>query len=274
MRFGKLIIQNFRSFGNIPVEIDLSVPGLTLILGENLDDDDPDEKNGCGKSSIYESLVYVLFGKGMRTSRVNSLVNRINGKGLLVSLEITDGTVEYRITRGQKPTFHKLEIKTNQSKDWENITVDSSAALTEEVTKVLKMDYDLFRCVVVNSTRVDSFLSSDSNTQKSVTESLFSFGLLGDLAKLAKANREQAETFLSEEKGKIEQALANRQQMMDLLSNEKTKENNWDTKHTISLNEINKTIEQYSHINFKEELDKLKNIEKIMYTHQTEYGFH
>ena len=52
----KLIIRNFLSFGNNYTEIDLSVPGSTLINGENID---TNSANGAGKCVCGDTLINI-----------------------------------------------------------------------------------------------------------------------------------------------------------------------------------------------------------------------
>lgn len=46
LKFNKITLRNFLSFGNANTEIDLNVKGSTLIMGENLD---AISNNGAGK---------------------------------------------------------------------------------------------------------------------------------------------------------------------------------------------------------------------------------
>ena len=61
--FKKITLRNFLSFGNVPQSIDLNKDHLRVITGENKDkSENPDDKNGIGKSTIFEAIHYALFG--------------------------------------------------------------------------------------------------------------------------------------------------------------------------------------------------------------------
>lgn len=69
--YEKLVVQDFLSIGNAPVEIDFH-PGMNLITGENLDN--PERRNGIGKCvdenteidiQIEDTTVLVNFRKNL-----------------------------------------------------------------------------------------------------------------------------------------------------------------------------------------------------------------
>ena len=62
--FNKIIIRNFLSIGE--AEIDFRNLGYVLVLGKNLNVDDNALSNGSGKSSIFESMSWVLTGETVR----------------------------------------------------------------------------------------------------------------------------------------------------------------------------------------------------------------
>ena len=93
IHFRNLTFQNFLSAGNRPVEIQLDTTKTTLIHGTN----------GSGKSTILDAICYGLFNKPFRKVNLPQLVNTQNKKGLLVSLEFSIGSNEFRVERGQKP---------------------------------------------------------------------------------------------------------------------------------------------------------------------------
>lgn len=71
---------------------------LNLIVGNN----------GVGKSSIFYALYYVLFGKTHNTKTLNSLINTVNNKELLVELDIIINDIFYKIIRGISPNVFEI----------------------------------------------------------------------------------------------------------------------------------------------------------------------
>ena len=98
-----ITIKNFLSVGNATQVVNLNRSDLTLVLGENLDlgGDASGSRNGTGKSSLLHAISYGLFGISLGGIRKDNLINRTNGKGMLVTIDFEKNGVSYRIERGR-----------------------------------------------------------------------------------------------------------------------------------------------------------------------------
>jgi len=123
------------SSGNTPIVIKLNSSHLTLISG----------KNGSGKSTIVEAIVFGLFGKPYRNINKNQLVNSINQKQCVIDLEFESGKKKYRIVRGIKP--HVFEIYENGKLLNQNPNIRDHQKVLE--TQIIKMSYKTFTQVVM-----------------------------------------------------------------------------------------------------------------------------
>ena len=79
--------KNFLSIGNQTQGIDFSKEYLTLVLGENIDlgGDDTGSRNGVGKTAILNALSYALYGQALTNIKKENLINKTNGKNMLVT---------------------------------------------------------------------------------------------------------------------------------------------------------------------------------------------
>ena len=87
--FEQIELRNFLSFGNNLQTIVLNKDPYTLINGLNKDksSDNDGEKNGAGKTSIFQAIHYALFGRSIGNKvTLPNLVNNINKKNMYVSL--------------------------------------------------------------------------------------------------------------------------------------------------------------------------------------------
>ena len=98
--FKSITWQNFLSTGNSPNTVLLDKSSTTLIIG----------KNGEGKSTILDALCFALFGKPFRNINKGQLINSINGKGCLVTIEFSISGKEYRVVRGIKPNVFQIYV--------------------------------------------------------------------------------------------------------------------------------------------------------------------
>jgi DNA repair exonuclease SbcCD ATPase subunit len=65
--FKSVEISNFLSYGQKPTVIDLDETGSVLIVGNNEDvGEQGSSKNGAGKSSSMQAILFALYGKGHR----------------------------------------------------------------------------------------------------------------------------------------------------------------------------------------------------------------
>jgi len=76
IKFKKLSIQNFLSFGQKPTVVDLDSSTNTLIVGENRDvGSEGYSKNGVGKSTIFQALTWVIYNEGISSIKQDAFVN-------------------------------------------------------------------------------------------------------------------------------------------------------------------------------------------------------
>ena len=98
IRFSIIKWKNFLSTGGQFTEIKLDRSPTTLIVGEN----------GAGKSTILDAICFALFGKPFRNINKPQLMNSINGKLLIVEVEFSIGSKNYKIVRGMKPGIFEI----------------------------------------------------------------------------------------------------------------------------------------------------------------------
>lgn len=107
IKFNKLIIDNFLSFGH--AEIILNDRGYTLIKGINESPKDGAKSNGAGKSTIFSALCYALTGETIQGLSSN-LHNIFTKDTMSVTLEFLVDNNEYKITRS-RDINNKADLK-------------------------------------------------------------------------------------------------------------------------------------------------------------------
>ena len=121
--------KNFLSIGNQTQAVGFDKEHLTLVLGTNLDlgGDNTGSRNGVGKTAILNALSYALYGQALTNIRKENLINKINGKAMLVTVEFEKNGNNYKIERGRKPNVLKLYINDQalESKDEDESQGDS-----------------------------------------------------------------------------------------------------------------------------------------------------
>lgn len=183
LRFKKIRWKNFLATGNHFTEINLDLPGSTLIVGDN----------GSGKSTLIDALSFALYGSAFRDITLPELVNERNNKDCLVELEIEISGTDYLIRRGRKPTV--LEFY----RDGTLVEQEKADFQKHFVENVLRMNAKTFRQIVVlGSANYTPFMQVKAAERRVIVEEMLDisvFSKMNALAKerLAKAKEERAE---------------------------------------------------------------------------------
>ena len=180
-----ITLRNFLSIGQVTQAVDFDKKELTLILGENLDLGGDGARNGTGKTTLIQGLSYALFGVPINDIRKDNLVNRTNGKNMMVTLEFNVNGTEYKIERGRKPNILKFYVNNVQEKgseDQQGENKETQAA----IERVLNMTPEMFRHIVVLNTYSQPFLALKNNEQKDIIEQLLGITLLSEKAEVVK----------------------------------------------------------------------------------------
>ena len=180
-----ITLRNFLSIGAVTQAVDFDKKDLTLILGENLDLGGDGARNGTGKTTLIQGLSYALFGTPINNIRKDNLVNRTNGKAMMVTLTFNVNGTNYKIERGRKPNVLKFYVNDVQDKATEDQQGENKETQLA-IEKVINMSADMFRHIVVLNTYSEPFLALKNNEQKDIIEQLMGITLLSEKAEVIK----------------------------------------------------------------------------------------
>lgn len=255
-----LTIRNFLSVGNVCQAINFDNKELTLILGENLDMGGLDNRNGAGKTTMIQALSYALFGSPINNIRKDNLINRTNGKGMLVTLDFSSNGVDYKVERGRKPNLLKFYIGGQAVKDNEDSAQGESKETQVQIEKAIGMSSDMFKHIVALNTYTEPFLAMKAADQRNVIEQLLGITLLSEKAEKLKiaAKEVKDQTQLEEFKVRaVEEANKRVQEQIDsLLRRQKL----WQAKHNEDLDSLVVFYDDLSKIDIESELRAHKDL--------------
>jgi len=213
--FKKVRWKNFLSTGNRWTEIDLRQNKNTLIVGHN----------GSGKSTLLDALAYGLFGKPHRNINKPQLVNTVNNKDMIVTVDFEIGQNKFKVVRGMKPTIFEI---------WKNdvmINQDSKALEYQKLLEqnILKLNHKSFhQIVVLGSSSFIPFMQLPAASRREVIEDLLDINVFSKMGGLVKDRL----ATLKEEKKDLEYNIK--------LSNEKVEYQKKFIRELQALNEQNK----------------------------------
>jgi DNA repair exonuclease SbcCD ATPase subunit len=190
VEFKSLVLKNFMSY-KIQAFDDLSEPELTLISGTN----------GVGKSTIWDGICWAIFGQTVRGIKGDDVINRLYKKNCSVVVNIGLGKEEVVVVRYRKDSEHGDRFYyQHKGKKYE---LGSLADTQASLLKLLKIDFDLFRCSILFAQgETFNFVNSTNREQKEVLSKVMRVNYADSLAKAKAAYKKTSEDKISIE-GKI-----------------------------------------------------------------------
>ena len=171
--FKKLRWKNLLSTGNVFTEIELNKNNTTLIIGEN----------GAGKSTILDALSFVLFGKPFRKVNKPQLLNTITQKNLVVEVEFSIGSNQYKIVRGIKPVIFEVYINDNLA----NQSAEMKDYQEFLERHILKVNHKSFcQVVVLGSATYQPFMQLTPAQRREIIEDLLDLQIFTTMNSLLK----------------------------------------------------------------------------------------
>jgi DNA repair exonuclease SbcCD ATPase subunit len=269
IKIKELTVKNFMSVGNQTQAVDFCKENLTLVLGENLDQggDDSGSRNGTGKTTIVNALSFALFGTALTNIKKDNLINKINNKGMLVTLSFDKDGNKYKIERGRKPTVMKFYV--NDQEQAANDNDDSQGDMREtqkDIHELLGMTHDMFKHIVALNTYTDPFLSMKANEQREIIEQLLGITLLSEKAESLKERVRETKEAIVQETSNIEATKRSNDKIQISIDSLITRQRAWNKQRDVDLEKIAGSIAELQQVDIEKELDqhaKLKTYDEL-----------
>lgn len=265
--FKKITLRNFLSFGNVPQSIDLNKDHLRVITGENKDkSENPDDKNGIGKSTIFEAIHYALFGDSINNKiRLGSLINNINKKNMYVILTFEKDGVEYEITRGRLPNV--LLLKRNGEEIIDESQGDSRET-QKDIEKILGIDEMLFDQIMCLTRKVPMYYNQSLGNQKMILEKILGIDMISKKIEALKERIKSTKNEYNNEEFRIN-TLRTQNENLKATIDKQIEAMEFSRKTRLeNLNNLKKNyesiIEELSKIDFDKEMENFKLLEQYL----------
>lgn len=172
IKITKLTLRNFLSVGAVTMAVNLDQHGLTLVLGANTDSNGGLTRNGAGKTTILQAISYALYGQPISKIKADNLINNINQKGMIVTIEFERDGKTYKIERGRKPNILRFFVNSEEIKEDEDISQGENRHTQEMISNAIGMTPTMFKHIVALNTYTDPFLRMKAGDQREVIEEL------------------------------------------------------------------------------------------------------
>jgi len=189
------------SVGNNTQGVRFDSETLTLVLGNNLDLGGDGSRNGTGKTTIINALSYALYGEALTNIRRDNLINKTNGKNMVVSVEFEKNGIEYKIERARRPNFLKFYVNGEEKEDQEQ--QGDSRETQKDIEKLIGFSHNMFKHIVALNTYTEPFLGMKANDQRAMIEQLLGITELSEKAEILKVRLKETRDSIKEEEIRI-----------------------------------------------------------------------
>jgi len=255
-----LTVKNFMSVGNATQGIDFDRQDLTLVLGENLDLGGDGSRNGTGKTTIINALSYAMYGQALSNIRKDNLVNKTNGKGMLVSLDFDVNGKNYKIERGRKPNVLRFYVNSEEQSATDDAQGDSRET-QDAIESVFGMSHDMFKHILALNTYTEPFLSLRANDQRTIIEQLLGITMLSERAeRIKELNRGTKEAITSEE-FRIRAVQEANKRIEEQIESLRKRQRLWIAKRDEDVAKLAQAIGDLEHIDIDAEVQAHRDLE-------------
>jgi DNA repair exonuclease SbcCD ATPase subunit len=190
------------SVGNVTQALNLDKDGLTLVLGNNLDLGGDGARNGVGKTTIVNALSFALYGDALTTIRKHNLINKTNGKNMLVTLEFEKNGEKFKIERGRSPNVLHFYINDSKLGDVTDEGQGENRVTQKEIDRLIGMGKEMFKHLVALNTYTQPFLSLRANEQREIIEELLGITQLSEKADILKEGIRNTKDLVKDEESR------------------------------------------------------------------------
>ena len=258
-----LTVKNFMSVGNATQAVDFGKEKLTLVLGENLDQggDDSGSRNGTGKTTIVNALSYAIFGQALTNIKKDNLINKINGKNMLVTVEFEKDGINYRIERGRKPNVLKFYVEDEEKQVTDDGQGDSRET-QKDIDDLVGMSHDMFKHIVALNTYTEPFLSLKANDQRSIIEQLLGITILSEKSESLKEQVRLTKDEITQETARIEGVKKANERIQESINSLRLKQSAWQKNREAEIAKIERAITELADLDIDNEIQQHQKLKE------------
>ena len=253
--------KNFMSVGAQTQAVNFENVNLTLVLGHNLDLGGDGSRNGTGKTTIINALSYALYGEALTNIRRDNLINKTNGKAMIVTVDFEKDGTNYRIERGRRPGTLKLLVDGVDRED--NDAQGDSRETQKEIEKIIGFPHTMFKHLIALNTYTEPFLAMKPNDQRAMIEQLLGITELSEKAELLKELLKITRDSIKEEEIKINAISSSNERIEKNIKEIESRSKAWESNKQDKVTDLTTSIETLMEIDVDDEIGKHRENKEI-----------
>ena len=247
------------SVGAATQVVKLDQPGLTLVLGNNLDLGGEGSRNGTGKTTIINALSFVLFGDAITNIKRDNLINKTNQKNMNVTCEFEVNGHSYRVERGRKPNHFKFICDDQVVNEKDTDEAQGENRLTQdEINRIFGMSHGLFKHLVALNTYNMPFLGMKPTEQRELIEELLGITQLSDKADRLKEQIRLTKADITNEEARIEAVKKSNERIEETIRKFKIKSTAWEEDKEKQIKQLEQAVNELKQTDIDKELEQHK----------------
>lgn len=205
-------------------------------------------------TTIVNALSYALYGQALTNIKKENLINKTNGKAMLVTVEFEKNNTKYRIERGRKPNILKLYINNKEQEAKDDDAQGDSRETQKFIDQCIEMSHTMFKHLVALNTYTEPFLSMRAADQREVIEQLLGITLLSEKAEALKILNKDIKDAIAGENIKINSIKSVNDSVQKSIDSLTLKSRAWETKKQSDIESLAEAITSLEKINIDDEL--------------------
>lgn len=165
-----LDLKNF--FSHKDSYIDFTLFESALLIGNT--EGNYDISNGCGKSAIFEGILWCLFNKA-RVAAMDDVIYW-GESGCKVTFTFRHGPDIYRVTRRRHRTANTSNVEFSRqdpSGAWVDVSGSTPSLTNDEIIKTIRFDYKTFvNSAYFRQNDISEFTETDASRKKEILKSI------------------------------------------------------------------------------------------------------
>jgi DNA repair exonuclease SbcCD ATPase subunit len=204
IKLKQITIQNVLSYGNTPTTLRLDQYRNTLIASSS----------GSGKSVWVDAVCYALYSKPYRNIKLPQLINSINLKGMLTTIEFSIGSIEYKVIRGMKPNIFEI---------YQNGILLAQEAATRDyqgylVNSILKINHKTFcQVVLIGTAGFTPFMQLPAGQRRDVVEDVLDIAVFSEMNVILRQRIQDSKDNLLSVNNRLEGAKKDTQNQLKII---------------------------------------------------------